>query len=104
MCTIRKYLNLLLIDQSFELSDEKRKKLQDKATTLEKPIMTLTCHGKPDYSYTVESVYKNSHPWAERQWLYSVTSIIQTPLATRLILAYRISEIVRITEVPTFLA
>ena len=34
---------------------------------------------------------------------YSVTSIIWTPLSTGLILAYRISEIVRITEVPTFL-
>ena len=35
---------------------------------------------------------------------YSVTSLIRTPLATRLILAYQISEIVWITEVPTFLA
>ena len=35
---------------------------------------------------------------------YSATSTIRTPLSTALILAYRISEIVRITEVPTFLA
>ena len=34
---------------------------------------------------------------------YSATSIIQTPLATALMLAYRISEIVRITEVLSFL-
>ena len=34
---------------------------------------------------------------------YSGTSIIQTPLDTALMLAYRISEIVRITEVLTFL-
>ena len=34
---------------------------------------------------------------------YSVTSIIQTPLSTGLILACQVSEIVQITEVPTFL-
>ena len=39
-------MNLFLIDQSFDLSGDKRKKLQDKATTLEKPTVTLTCHGK----------------------------------------------------------
>ena len=35
--------------------------------------------------------------------MYSGTSIIRTPLDTALMLAYRISEIVRITEVLTFL-
>ena len=34
---------------------------------------------------------------------YSATSIIQTPLATALMLAYQISEIVWITEVLSFL-
>ena len=34
---------------------------------------------------------------------YSATSIIRTPLSTGLIITYRTSEIVRITEVPTFL-
>ena len=36
---------------------------------------------------------------------YSATSIIRTPLSTGLIMTtYQISEIVQITEVPTFLA
>ena len=36
----------LLFNQSFDLPDEKKKQLQDKVTTLEKPTVTLTCRGK----------------------------------------------------------
>ena len=37
-----------------------------------------------------------------KNW-YSATLVIRTPLATALMLAYRISEIVQITEVLSFL-
>jgi hypothetical protein len=42
--TIRK--SYLLFDQSFDLSNERKKQLQDKVVMLEKPTMALTCRGK----------------------------------------------------------
>ena len=66
-----------------------------------KNVLFLQCHLGVHSSLSSVHYFELGRVW----WIYmySATSIIQTPLSTGWSLPYRISETVRVTEVPTFL-